>query len=68
MTIVTTRRRRAVGTVPPTGAWQTYTDVHLDVPLDAASRLSGFNATAEGWNDQITYIQMEAKCAVAPRA
>lgn len=67
VTIVTTAAPEGVvGTVPFTGAWQTYTDVYLDVPLDAGFQTIRFNATHEGWNINYFDIQMEAKAVVTP--
>ena len=67
VTIVTTAAPEGVvGTVPFTGAWQTYTDVYLDVPLDAGFQTIRFNATHEGWNINYFDIQMGAKAVVTP--
>ena len=49
-----------------TGDWQTYTDVYLDVPLDAGFQTIRFNATHEGWNINYFDIQMGAKAVVTP--
>ena len=44
VTIVTTAAPEGVvGTIPFTGAWQTYTDIYLDVPLEAGLQTIRFN-------------------------
>ena len=67
VTIVTTAAPEGVvGTVPFTGDWQSYTDVYLNVPLDAGLQTIRFNATHEGWNINYFDIQAETKAVVTP--
>ena len=67
VTIVTTAAPEGVvGTIPFTGAWQTYTDIYLDVPLEAGLQTIRFNVTHEGWNFNYFDIQAEAKAVVTP--
>ena len=64
VTILTTAAPEGVvGTIPFTGAWQTYTDIYLDVPLEAGLQTIRFNVTHEGWNFNYFDIQAEAKAS-----
>ena len=65
VTIVTTAAPEGVvGTIPFTGAWQAYTDIYLNVPLEAGLQTIRFNVTHEGWNFNYFAVQMEAKAVI----